>query len=136
MRIARALLLAVGIPGFVVLTAMSTLADSSPSPGASGSAATGTTALPGDPTKGESLYGQNCASCHGSSLEGGIGPALNPIEKLPGISDAQKLSPAFLIDIISNGRKAQPGDPKQVDMPEWKSKLAEQDIKDLAAFII
>jgi mono/diheme cytochrome c family protein len=130
MRVARALLLAVGIPGFVVLTAMSTLADSSPSPNASGSAATGTTALPGDPTKGESLYGQNCATCHGSSLEGGIGPALNPIQKLSGV--ANPLSPTFLIDTIANGRKPQSG----AEMPAWKDKLSGQDIKDLAAYII
>ncbi len=130
MRVARALLLAVGIPGFVVLTAMSTLADSSPSPGAGGSAATGTTALPGDPTKGESLYGQNCATCHGSSLGGGIGPALNPIQKLPGVDNP--LSPAFLIDTITNGRKPASG----AVMPDWKDKLSGQDIKDLAAFII
>jgi len=130
MRVARALLLAVGIPGFLVLTAMSTLADSSPSPNASGSAATGTTALPGDPTKGETLYGQNCATCHGSGLEGGIGPALNPIQKLPGVADP--LSVTFLIDTITNGRKPATGP----EMPAWKDKLSEQDIKDLAAFII
>lgn len=130
MRVARLLLVAIGIPGFVVLTAMSTLADSSPSPGASGSAATGTTALPGDPTKGESLYGQNCATCHGSGLEGGIGPTLNPIAKLPGV--ANPLSPAYLIDTISNGIKP----PSGAEMPAWKDKLSQQDIKDLAAFII
>jgi len=136
MRVARTLLLAVGIPGFLVLTAMSTLADSSPSPNASGSAATGTTALPGDPTKGESLYGQNCTSCHGSSLDGGIGPALNPIEKLPGV--ANPLSPAFLIDIITNGREPQSGDPRTTAMPKkgGNDKLTDQDVKDLAAFII
>src|SRR5690349_18321783 len=100
MRVARGLLIAVGLPGFLVLTAMSTLADSSPSPTASGSAATGTTALPGDPTKGETIYGQNCATCHGSGLEGGIGPALNPIAKLPGVTNP--LSPAYLIDTITN----------------------------------
>jgi mono/diheme cytochrome c family protein len=138
MRVARAILFAVGIPGFLVLTAMSTLADSSPSPNASGSAATGSTALPGDPAKGEALYGPNCATCHGGGLEGGIGPALNPIEKLPGISDAQKLSPAFLIDIITNGRQPQAGDPRTTAMPAkgGNDKLTEQDVKDLASYII
>jgi len=130
MRIARGLLLAIGIPGFFVLTAMSTLADSSPSPNASGSAATGATALPGDPAKGATVYAQNCTTCHGGALEGGIGPTLNPIAKLPGVPDP--LSPAFLIDTIANGRKPASGPA----MPEWKSKLSEQDIKDVAAFII
>ena len=129
MRIARGLLLAFGIPGFFVLTAMSTLADSSPSPNSSGSAATGTTALPGDPTKGETVYGQNCATCHGASLEGGIGPAFNPIEKLPGVSNP--LDPAYLIDTITNGKTT-----GSKVMPAWKDKLSEQDIKDVASYII
>ena len=136
MRVTRGLLLAIGIPAFVVLTAMTTMAESSPSPAAGGSAATGSPALPGDPTKGQALYGTNCATCHGASLEGGIGPALNPIEKLPGVSDS--LSPTFLIDIITNGRTPQPGDPKSVPMPKkgGNDGLTAQDVKDLAAYII
>jgi mono/diheme cytochrome c family protein len=129
MRIGRGLLLAVGIPGLFVLTAMSTLADSSPSPNASGSAATGATALPGDPAKGATVYAQNCTTCHGGALEGGIGPTLNPIEKLPGVSNP--LDPTYLIDTITNG-KTEGGKV----MPAWKGKLSEQDIKDVASFII
>ena len=123
-------LLAVAVPALVALTAISTLADSSPSP--SGSAPP----LPGDPVAGAALYGPNCATCHGSALGGGIGPALNPIEKLPGVPDA--LDPAFLIDIITNGRQPQAGDPRQTQMPKkgGNDKLTDQDIKDLAAFII
>ena len=66
-------LVALAVPALVALTAVSTLADSSPSPSAS--------AAPqqGDAAKGVALYGANCASCHGASLTGGIGPALNPI---------------------------------------------------------
>src|SRR5437879_10788636 len=72
-------LVACAVPALVALTAITTLADSSPSPSPS---ASGATALPGDPAKGATLYGQsNCATCHGASLTGGIGPALNPIEK-------------------------------------------------------
>src|SRR5213592_574121 len=136
MRVTRGLLLALGIAVFVVLTAMTTMADSSPSPAPSGSAATGSTALPGDPSKGETLYAQNCATCHGASLEGGIGPALNPIEKLPGVSNP--LDPGFLIGIITNGRQPQPGDPKQTAMPAkgGNAGLTDQDVKDLAAYII
>jgi mono/diheme cytochrome c family protein len=121
------LLLAVAVPALVALTAISTLAASSPSPGA---------ALPGDPAKGQALYGANCATCHGSSLGGGIGPALNPITKLPGVPNS--LDVAFLIDIITNGRKHQAGDPGSVDMPAkgGNSGLTEQDVKDLASFII
>jgi mono/diheme cytochrome c family protein len=134
MRVSRGLVLALGVPAFFVLTALSTLADTSPSPPASGSSASGATALPGDPNKGATVYAQNCATCHGASLEGGIGAVLNPIDKLPGV--ANPLDPAFLIDIITNGRNPQPGDPKQVQMPAWKGKLSDQDIKDVAAYII
>jgi len=137
MRVTRGLLLVLAIPAFLVLTAMSTLADTSPSPAPSGSsAASGAPALPGDPSKGATLYAQNCATCHGASLEGGIGPALNPIEKLPGVSNP--LDPGFLIGIITNGRQPQSGDPKQTAMPAkgGNAGLTDQDVKDLAAYII
>jgi mono/diheme cytochrome c family protein len=136
MRLSRGLLLAVGIPAFLILTAISTLADTSPSPPPGGSTASGATVLPGDPTRGATLYAQNCATCHGAGLEGGIGAVLNPIDKLPNVPNT--LDPNFLIDIITNGRQPQQGDPKQIQMPAkgGNNKLTEQDVKDLAAFII
>lgn len=122
-------LLAVAVPLLVGLTAMSTMAASSPSP-------SGGQPLPGDPAKGAALYGANCATCHGSALGGGIGPSLNPIEKLPKVTDP--LDPAFLVDIITNGRIHQGGDPRQTDMPAkgGNGNLTDQDVKDLAAYII
>src|SRR5207244_12754082 len=99
MRVSRGLLLAVGIPAFFILTALSTLADTCPSPG---STASGATTLPGDPRKGATLYAQNCATCYGASLEGGIVAVLNPMEMLPGVSNA--LDPTFVIGVIPNGR--------------------------------
>ena len=124
-----------GVPAFFTLTAMSTLAASSPSPSPS-QAASGATTLPGDPQKGATLYAQNCATCHGASLEGGIGAVLNPIDKLPGVPNS--LDPSFLISIITNGRQAQAGDPKQTPMPAkgGNTKLTDQDVRDLAAYII
>ena len=120
-------LVALAIPAMLALTAITTLADASPSP---------TVALPGDPTHGASLYGANCATCHGANLEGGIGAVLNPIDKLPGV--ANSLDPAFLIQIIANGRQPQAGDPKSIPMPAkgGNPNLTDQDIKDLAAYII
>jgi hypothetical protein len=61
---------------------------------------------------------------------------LNPIDTLPGVPNS--LDPAFLIQIITNGRLHQPGDPKQIDMPAKGNDqaLTDQDIRDLAAFII
>jgi mono/diheme cytochrome c family protein len=120
-------LIAIAVPGLLLLTGISTLADASPSPSATGSPI-------GDPNNGQTVYAENCAICHGVSLDGGIGAALNPIDKLPGIPSS--LDPAFLIDVITNGRVHQANDPKQVDMPAWKGKLSDQDIKDVSAFII
>jgi mono/diheme cytochrome c family protein len=122
------LLLALAVPALVALTAITTLADSSPSPSGA--------PLPGDPTKGGTVFGANCATCHGASLGGGIGPALNPITKLPGVPNS--LDTTFLIDIITNGRTHQAGDPGTVNMPAkgGNPNLTEQDVKDLASFII
>ncbi|HEY2598354.1 MAG TPA: cytochrome c [Candidatus Dormibacteraeota bacterium] len=123
-------LLAGAVPALVALTAVSTIAASSPSPSASA------VALPGDPSKGQALYAANCASCHGVSLTGNIGPALNPIYKLPDV--ANPLDPTFLIDIITNGRVHKPGDPGSVNMPAkgGNSNLTDQDIKDIVSYII
>ncbi|HYL08119.1 MAG TPA: cytochrome c [Candidatus Udaeobacter sp.] len=135
MRFNRWILLAAAVPAFVLLTGASTLADTSPTPSGGGTAS-GTTTLPGDPAHGATVYAQNCTTCHGASLEGGIGATLNPIDKLPGVPNP--LDPNFLISIITNGRTPQPGDPKQTAMPAkgGNAKLADQDVRDLAAFII
>jgi mono/diheme cytochrome c family protein len=108
----------------------------SPSPSASGSAssASGAASAPlGDPAKGAQLFGQNCATCHGSNLEGGVGPKLNPIEQLPGVSNPK--DPAFIETTIKNGRAGQ-GQYAGSAMPAFGGKLSDQDIQDLAAFII
>jgi hypothetical protein len=69
-------------------------------------------------------------------LGGGIGPALNPIYKLPGVSNP--LDPNFIIGIITNGRVHQLGDPGSANMPVkgGNAALTDQDIKDLASYII
>jgi len=124
-------LVALAIPGMLILTGISTLADASPAPSASGAA------QPGDPTKGAATYSSaGCTACHGASLEGGVGAALNPIDKIPGVPDS--LDPAFLIAIITNGRQPQAGDPRQTQMPikGGDNALTDDDIKNLAAFII
>jgi len=126
-------LVALAVPVLVAFTAITTLADSSPSPSPSGSSAP---PLTGDPARGAALYATNCQTCHGASLEGGIGAKLSPIDTLKGV--ANPLDPAFLISIITNGRNPQPGDPRQTMMPAkgGNDKLTDQDIKDLAAYII
>src|ERR1700694_6020757 len=120
-------LVVLAIPALLALTAITTLADATPTP---------TIALPGDPTHGAALYGQNCATCHGANLEGGIGAALNPIDKLPGVSNP--LYPLFLIQYLTSGGQPQTGDPKSIPMPPkgGNTNLTDQDVKDLAAYII
>src|SRR5256886_14460008 len=99
MRVTRGLLLMLGIPAFFILTALSTLADTSPPPA---STASGATTLPGDPEKGQPLFAPYCAPCHGASLGRRIGPALNPIEKPPAVPKPR--APADLTRLITNGR--------------------------------
>jgi len=60
------------------------------------------------------LLVQDCGSCHGMRLTGGLGPALTP-QALAGKPRG------LLIATISDGR---PGTP----MPPWKNLLAEEDI--------
>jgi mono/diheme cytochrome c family protein len=90
--------------------------------------------LPGDPNKGQTLYNQSgCSTCHGASLTGGIGPPLAPIKKLP---DTQNpLDPQYLIDTITNG-KSGVGGYGTMPVKGGNPALTDQDIKDLAAFII
>jgi mono/diheme cytochrome c family protein len=137
MRLTRGIIVALAVPALLVPTAIATLAETTPSPSPSGtSTASGATTLPGDPTNGQTLYAADCATCHGSGLEGGIGPALNPIEKLPGVANA--LDPTFLVNIITNGRVHQAGDPRSTDMPPkgGHPELTAKDVNDLAAYII
>lgn len=51
---------------------------------------------------GEAVFSANCAACHGSGLEGLVGPALGPG------SDASTLSDADLTATITGGRNAMP----------------------------
>jgi mono/diheme cytochrome c family protein len=124
-RVSMAGVLGLLVPSAVVALSLNAMAQS-PSPSASGA-----TSLPGDPAKGEQVYAKStCGQCHGASLEGGIGPRLNPIEKLPGVQDP--LDPEYLITTITNGRQ----DGKTMPPKGGDTKLADQDIKDLAAYLI
>jgi len=61
------------------------------------------------------LLRQDCGSCHGMTLRGGLGPALLP-ERLGGRTDDQ------LVSTILDGRSGTP-------MPPWRGELSESDAR-------
>ena len=57
---------------------------------------------------------QDCGSCHGMTLKGGLGPSLTP--------DVLKDKPeSYLIEVILNGRPA-------MAMPAWQALLNEREV--------
>jgi cytochrome c553 len=144
----RKLTLGLGVGVFACLlgagTIGATAASPSPSesaaasPSASGSPGAGT--LPGDPTKGQQAYSAaGCTACHGASLEGGVGPRLNPLQKISGVPDYKRIDePAvadYLIATITNGKGPSDGF-GQMQPRGGAANLQDQDIKDIAAYII
>lgn len=63
----------------------------------------------------EQSYLNNCASCHGQNLEGGLGPSLQKI--------GSKLSKEEIEEIIKNGKNGMPSQPQVSD--QARSKLSE-----------
>lgn len=146
----RKLTLGLGVGVFACLLGAGTIGATaaSPSPSASDSAAAspgasgapGAGGLPGDPNKGQQAYSAaGCTACHGASLEGGVGPRLNPLQKITGAPDYKKVDEPqvaeYLIATITNGK--QPSDGFGA-MPAkgGSANLKDQDIKDIAAYII
>jgi mono/diheme cytochrome c family protein len=103
------------------------------SPATAGGGAGGAAGLPGDPSKGQTLYQQTCTSCHGATLEGGIGPPLNPIKSLGNTKNP--LDPNYLETVITNGLSGV-GGYGQMPPKGGNPKLTDQDVKDLAAYVI
>jgi cytochrome c5 len=143
----RKLTLGLGVGVFACLVGAGTIGATAASPSPSESAATSPGAsgspggaLPGDPNKGQQAYSAGgCTACHGASLEGGVGPRLNPLQKITGTPDYKKIDEPqvadYLIATITNGKPASDGfgamPPKG-----GSTKLTDQDIKDIAAYII
>lgn len=80
----------------------------------------GSHVLAAEPTRArqnELLYllEQDCGSCHGLRLKGGLGPPLRPVD----IADKPD---AALVDAILNGR---PGTP----MPPWDIEISEAEVE-------
>ena len=76
--------------------------------------------------RGREIYGEQCAFCHGSTGQGGVGPALNSKNFLETASDQ------ILFETVSAGR---PG----TIMPSWAQKnggpLTDEGIRDLVSFM-
>jgi len=95
-------------------------------------AAGSSTALPGNPAAGATVFSQNCTACHGANLEGGVGPRLNPLTQLPHVTNPK--DPNYLIHTITTGRSGDPG--FSAAMPSFAGTLSAQNIKDVASFIL
>lgn len=63
----------------------------------------------------EQTYQNNCASCHGQSLEGGLGPSLQKI--------GSKLTKEEIATIIEKGKDGMPSQPQVT--AQAREKLAE-----------
>jgi cytochrome c5 len=152
--IVRQLVLGAGVlllGGLLAAATVSALAQTSPEPSASSSpgaspaaspaagGSPGAAGLPGNPSNGQQLYSQTCTTCHGASLEGGIGPKLNPLQKISGVPPYKKITDPqvaqYLIQTITDGKDPSDG---FGPMPAkgGNPKLSDQDVKDIAAFII
>ncbi len=96
----------------------------------------GTEALPaGDPSRGEALYRQYCAVCHGSTAEGD-GPNAPFLEddRPRDLTDAKYMKPltdAQLLEVIRSGGGAVG---RSRFMPAWSNTLSVEQMADLAAY--
>ena len=73
----------------------------------------------GDPAKGQEVFAQNCAACHGGDGGGGSGPAL--------AGDAEATDPQLVVDQIRNGGGG---------MPSFGDRLSAQELADVSAFVV
>lgn len=87
-----------------------------------------TSAASGDSTKGKIIYETNCLVCHGERGKGDgiIGASLNPPPADLTGSQAMAKSDKDLLMVIREGRAV---------MPAWKTRLKEQDIQNVLAYI-
>ncbi len=89
----------------------------------------------GNAEKGKTLFAQYCASCHGASGKGDApaAAALNPKPKdLTDKAYVAGLKDQYLFDLIQKGGAAVGKSPL---IPPFGSKLKDQDIRDVIAFI-
>ena len=88
----------------------------------------------GDPKKGERIFANNCAACHGKNAEGvaGLGVALRDNAFVKGKTDAE------LLEFLKVGRPADhPENRTRVAMPPrgGNPALTDRDLLDVIAFL-
>ena len=87
-----------------------------------------TLAASGEPAQGKLIYETNCLICHGERGKGDglIGATLRPPPADLTGPKARATSDKDLLTVIRDGRAA---------MPAWKSRLKDQDIENVLAYI-
>jgi mono/diheme cytochrome c family protein len=87
--------------------------------------------------RGEALYKDHCAACHGANGEGASGP--NGVVYVPLAGNRKVLldSPANLIHIVVNGGfpPTTAGDPRPYGMPPFGPSLKDEEIAVLASYV-
>jgi mono/diheme cytochrome c family protein len=86
----------------------------------------------GDPAAGARLYKQYCRGCHGEDGRGGAHTFMPHVGNLTQKDYIEFIPDGFLYTVIAEGGEAVG---KSAYMPAWKTKLSEQDIKDIIAHI-
>lgn len=89
---------------------------STPSPSATPGAGAGQGAVSTVDT--QSIYKQNCMSCHGNNMEGGVGPNLQKV--------GSKYNKDQIVTLLTNGKGG---------MPSFKNKLSNDEIVSLADWL-
>lgn len=77
-----------------------------------------------EPTESAKIFSANCASCHAG---GGNIIISNKTLKKPALEKYNMLSVEAVISQLQNGKNA---------MPSFKGRLSEQEIEDVAAYVI
>ena len=85
-----------------------------------------------DAAHGETLFLQYCSGCHGKDGRGGAHTFMPHVDTLTKKGYIDELPDEYLALVIGEGGEAAG---KSGYMPAWKSKLSEQDIKDIIAHI-
>ncbi len=84
----------------------------------------------GDAKKGQAIYSQSCAACHGTDGKGGIPGAPDFTSK----NGVLKSPDSVLIDRITNGYQSK-GSPMAMPPKGGNASLTAQDISDVLAYI-